>query len=59
MILFPEKVFSTLISNFCKNQKTLNRGKITKFEEKNLKKNAFILLKGLFNKMGGRKICRC
>ena len=41
---------------FAKNQKSFTFGKITKFDEKYfLEKNAFILLNGIFNKIGGRK----
>ena len=55
MVLILEIVFSTLIGRFFlqKNQKFLNLGKIQNFMKSIFrKKNVFILLNGIFSKIG-------
>ena len=50
--------FPTWLWFFCKNQKNFKFGKMTKFDEKRVLKNAFILLKGILSRIGWWKICR-
>ena len=61
---FPENVFPTysLYLRFFrqKSEKKTKIGKVRKYDEGTefFEKNAFILLKGIFNNVGGRKISR-
>ena len=59
MVWFLENVFAaSIVPSFAKIQKIFKLGIITNFDEGRVffeKKNAFIL-KGLFNKIGGRKL---
>ena len=53
--------FHLILKFFGKNRKKIENGKIRKYDEETAnfeKKNAFSLLKGIFNNAGGYKLSR-